>query len=60
MHFISVSEADETTWLELNVQQERMRWARNGPLLGKSNPEASQTKRRHSISHIGTGLERLH
>ena len=44
MHFISVSEADEATWLELNVQQGRMRWARNDPLLQKSNPGASQTK----------------
>ena len=60
MHFVSVSEADETTWLELNVQQGRMRWARNGPLLQKSNPGASQTKHRHSISRIGIGPGRLH
>ena len=41
-HFISVSEADQITWLELSVQQEKMRWAGNGPLLRKKQPR-SQT-----------------
>ena len=44
MHFISVSEADETTWLELNVQEGRMRWARNSPLLQKKQPRSQSDK----------------
>ena len=56
-HFISVSEADETTWLELNIQQGRMRWARNGPLLRKSNPGASQTK--HQLHRYWPGMVAL-
>ena len=41
-YFISVSEANEETWQELNVQPEKMRWAGNGLLLRKSSPEARQ------------------
>ena len=41
-YFISVSEANEETWQELNVQPEKMRWAGNGPLLQKKQPR-SQT-----------------
>ena len=57
MHFISVSEADEITWLELSVQQEKMRWAGNSLLLQRNSPEARQVKQQHSSTRIGTGLD---
>ena len=53
-YFISVSEANKETWQELNVQPEKMRWARNGPLLQKSSPEARKVKQRCNNSCIDT------